>query len=221
MTEEELLMQEALDSSSFLAEQANQPQPEVKRTAVMEAAENKSLDPAMIRNFWFTRNRETIMEFGRHSNLNAHDYYKMFSSPGLNDAYHAGTAETCAYRHMIDTHKRELADPSLQDFSSLEKKHQCELKLFDVELERMKGQEPDLSEVEDLYNEYEASKPAPKRERKPLATPQLRPEYQPKPGQITHRDIGELETILKANLKMNQFKNGNAISAMRMKFGEK
>lgn len=221
MTEEELLMQEALDSSSFLAEQANQPQPEVKRTAVMEAAENKSLDPAMIRNFWFTRNRETIMEFGRHSNLNAHDYYKMFSSPGLNDAYHAGTAETCAYRHMIDTHKKELADPSVKDMANLDKKHQCEMKLFDVELAKMKGQEPDVSEVEQLYTEYEATKPAPKRERKPLATPKFRPEYQPKPTQITHRDIGELDTALRVNLKLDQVKKGNTISAMRMKFAQK
>jgi hypothetical protein len=221
MTEEELLMQEALDSSSFFAEQANQPQPEVKKTAVMEADENKSLDPTMIRNFWFTRNRETITEFGRHSNLNAQDYYKMFGSPGLNDAYHAGTAETCAYRHMIDTHKKELADPSVQDMANLEKKHQCEMKLFDVELAKMKGQEPDVSEVEELYTEYEAFKPAPKRERKPLATPKFRPEYQPKPAQVTHRDIGELDTALRVNLKLDQFKKGNTISAMRMKFGEK
>jgi len=221
MTEEEMLKQEALDSSSFFAEQANQPQPEVKKTAVMEAEENKSLNPTMIRNFWFTRNRETIMEFGRHSNLNAHDYYKMFSSPGLNDAYHAGTAESCAYRHMIDTHKKELADPSVEDIANLEKKHQCEMKLFDAELAKMKGQEPDVSEIEELYNEYETTKPRPKRDRKPLVTPQFRPAYEPKKGQITHRDIGELETVLKVISKMDQFKKGNTIAAMRMKFGEK
>lgn len=220
MTEEEMLMQEALDSSNFFADKANETQPEVKTTAVMEADQNKSLDPTMIRNFWFTRNHETITEFGRHNAMNAQEYYKMFSSPGLNDAYHAGTAETCAYRHMIDTHKKELADPSVHDFANLEKKHQCELKLFDVELERMKGQEPDTSEVEQLYTEYEATKPAPKRERKPFPPPQFRPEYVPKPKQITHRDIGELETVLKVNNKMDQFKKGNTIAAMRMEFGQ-
>jgi hypothetical protein len=187
----------------------------------MEADENKSLSPTMIRNFWFTRNRETIIEFGRHGGMNAQEYYKMFSSPGLNDAYHAGTAETCAYRHMIDTHKKELADPTVQDITNLEKKHKCELKLFDVELEKMQGKEPDLSEVEELYNGYEATKPPHKRDRKPLATPQLRPTFEPKKGQIAHRDIGELETVLKVTNRMDQFKKGNTIAAMRMKFGEK
>ena len=220
MTEEEMLMQEAMDSSSFFSEKAQEPMPEVKMTAVMEAEDNKSLAPEKIRNFWFTRNSESIRDFGRHSDLNAQDYYKKFSSPGLNDPYHTGIAETCAYRNMIDTHKKELANPSVENVSHLEKKHECELKLFDVELAKMKGQEPDVSEVDQAYDEYESSKPAPKRERKPLATPQFRPQVERQPAQVKHRDANELETMLKVSTSMNKFKNGNAITAMRTKFGE-
>jgi len=220
MTEEEMLMQEAMDSSSFFSEKAKEPMPEVKMTAVMEAEENKSLAPEKIRNFWFTRNSESIRDFGRHSDLNTQEYFKKFSSPGLNDPYHAGIAETCAYRNMIQTHKKELADPSLEHTDNLEKKHDCELKLFDVELAKMKGQEPDVSEVEQAYGEYESSKPAPKRERKPLATPQFRPQGPVQAPQVKHRDANELETMLNVGVKMNKFKNGNAITAMRRKFGE-
>ncbi|MBA4053217.1 MAG: hypothetical protein C0490_00750 [Marivirga sp.] len=220
MTEEEMLMQEAMDSSSFFSDKAQVPMPEVKMTAVMEAEDNKGLAPEKIRNFWFTRNSETIRDFGRHSELNAQGYYKKFSSPGLNDPYHAGMAETCAYRNMIDTHKKELADPSMEDTGNLEKKHECEIKLFDVELAKMKGQEPDVSEVEQAYSEYESSKPAPQRERKPLATPQFRPQVERQPAQVKHRDANELETMLKVSTSMNKFKNGNAIAAMRRKFGE-
>lgn len=220
MTEEEMLMQEAMDSSSFFSEKAQEPMPEVKTTAVMEAEDNTSLSPEKIRNFWLTRNSESIRDFGRHSDLNAQDYYKKFSSPGLNDPYHAGIAETCAYRNMIDTHKKELANPSVENVSHLEKKHECEIKLFDVELAKMKGQEPDVSEVEQAYSEYESSKPAPQRERKPLAIPQFRPQIERQAPQVKHRDANELETMLKVSTSMNKFKNGNAITAMRRKFGE-
>lgn len=220
MTEEEMLMQEALESSSFFADQANEPMPETKMTAMMEAEDNKTLDPNKIRNFWYTRNGESINDFGRHSDLNAQEYYKKFGSLGHNDPYHAGKAETCAYRNMISTHKKELADPSLENTGNLEKKHECEIKLFDVELAKMKGQEPDVSEVEQAYGEYESSKPAPQRERKPLATPQMRPQVERQAPQIKHRDVNELETMLKVSTNVNKFKNGNTISAMRRKFGE-
>lgn len=220
MTEEEMLMQEAMDSSSFFSEQAKEPMPEVKMTAVMEAEENKELDPSKVRNFWFTRNGETITHFGRHSDLNAQDYYKKFGSLGLNDSYHAGKAETCAYREMITTHKKELADPNMENVGNLEKKHECEMKLFDMELAKMKGQEPDVSEIEQAFDEYQATKPEPKRERKPLATPQFRPQVERQAPQIKHRDANELETMLKVSTNMNKFKNGNAITAIRRKFGE-
>lgn len=220
MTEEEILMQEAMDSSSFFAEQAKEPMPEVKMTAVMEAEENKTLDPSKIRNFWYTRNSESINDFGRHSDLNAKEYYQKFGSEGLRDSYHAGKAETCAYRQMVDSHKKELADPSVENISHLEKKHECEMKLFDMELAKMKGQEPDLSEVDQAFDEYQATKPEPKRERKPLATPQFRPQVERQAPQIKHRDANELETMLKVSTNMGKFKNGNAITAMRRKFNE-
>lgn len=220
MTEEEMLMQEAIGSSSFFSQKAQEPLPEVKMTAVMEAEENKGLDPSKVRNFWFTRNGETITHFGRYSDLNAQDYYKKFGTIGLNDSYHAGQAESCAFRNMLDVHKKELADPSVEDIGHIQKKHDCEMKLFDVELAKLKGQEPDESEVEQAYSEYESSKPELQRERKPLATPQFRPQVERQAPQVKHRDANELETMLKVSSKVSKFKNGNAITAMRRKAGE-
>lgn len=220
MTEEEMLMQEAMDSSNFFAAKAQEPGQELKRNAVDVAQENKSLEPEQLRNFWFTRNHETLHDFGVHTKLNAKEYYQRHNNHDLNDQFHASKAETCAYRNMLETHKKELADPNLEHTDHLGKKHSCETKLFDFELAKMKGKEPDETELEQSFSEYESSKPAPKRERKPLATPQFRPQVEIKAPQVKHRDVNELETMLKVSSKVSKFKNGNAITAMRRKAGE-
>lgn len=220
MTEEEMLMQEAMDSSSFFSEKAKEPGQELKRNAVDVAQENKSLEPEKLRNFWFTRNHETIHDFGVHTQMNAKEYFQRYNNHDLNDQFHASKAETCAYRNMLDTHKKELADPNVENMGHLQKKHDCETKLFDFELAKMKGKEPEETELDQSFSEYESTKPAPKRERKPLATPQFRPQGPVQAPQVKHRDANELETMLNVGAKINKFKNGNAITAMRRKFGE-
>jgi hypothetical protein len=212
------LIKEALEASQFMA---NQPKPTTKQDNFeQDYIDNKKLEPNKLRNFWYTRNHETIHDFGsKHQEKNAEEYFNHFKN--VNDKYHMEQAETCAYRNMIATHAVEMKKATPDNIDITLAQHKCETTLFDVRLNQMKGMEADTTELDKDYREFkEVSKvpeiaPLKQSVQQSIQKAVVKPEQ--KQEQKQEQKLAPLSVGNAIKLNMNSAK-GNMM-AMRSKFG--
>lgn len=201
---------EALESGQFLAQQAaiEPTQPHDSNLAEKYEA-NRGLDKNQIRNFWYSK-RELSQSFSsNHSTKNAEEIFKLFSSGAKKDDWHASMAESCAYRDMVDCHKKESKDTTVDNYETIVAQHKVEVALFDVYKGEMLGKEPDTTELDQAFDGYEkVTERAARKER--IAQRALESKndpgsistrdtskYRSPHAQVKHIDPTELETRLK------------------------
>lgn len=222
---------EALESSKFLAQEAavQAIQPHDSNLAEKYEA-NRALDKSQIRNFWYSKNELTQSFGSNHSNKNAEEIFKLFSSGAKKDDFHASMAESCAYRDMVACHKKESVDTTVDNYDIIESQHKVEVALFDVYKGEMKGQEPDTTELDQAFEGYEkVAERAARKER--IAQRALEREndpgsistrdtskYRSPHAQVKHIDPTSLETALKQTNRLGNYKG--KIASLRSQYNQ-